>query len=208
MAHENSELVRRWFAAGIAVSATRDAEPLRDLIDPEFEFAPHITGGHEGVEFRGFEGLLTFISVQAETWENLRAEPSEMRENGDVVVVLGTIRARGRASGVDVEEPAVWLLPHSRRADPASRGSRCARSGSGRLGASGGGPATRRLRRARRTRRGRQSQRLTPSASVTGAALCRCAEKQQPRDRCRIPAKAEVRCYSATPKDRRASALV
>jgi ketosteroid isomerase-like protein len=109
MGHENLELVRRWFEAAIAAAATRDAEPLRDLIDPEFEFAPHITGGHEGVEFRGFEGLLTFIRVQAETWESLRAEPSVMRGNDDVVVVLGTIRARGRASGVDVEEPAVWL---------------------------------------------------------------------------------------------------
>jgi ketosteroid isomerase-like protein len=99
----------RWFAAGIEAGTTRDAEPMRELIDPEFEFAPHITGGHEGVVFRGFEGLLTFIRVQAETWESLRAEPSEMRENGDVVVVLGTIRARGRASGVDVEEPTVWL---------------------------------------------------------------------------------------------------
>jgi ketosteroid isomerase-like protein len=97
------------FAAGVAAAATRDPEPLRDLIDPEFEFAPHITGGHEGVEFRGFEGLLSFIRAQAETWERLQAEPSEMRENDDLVVVLGTIRARGRGSGVDVEEPAVWL---------------------------------------------------------------------------------------------------
>ena len=109
MADENVELVRRFFAAGIEAEATRDAEPFRDLIDPEFEFAPHITGGHEGVEFRGFEGLLSFVRVQAETWEGLRAELSEMRENGDVVVALGTIRARGRASGVDVEEPTVWL---------------------------------------------------------------------------------------------------
>jgi ketosteroid isomerase-like protein len=109
MANENLELVRHWFAAGITAAATRDASPLRDLMDPEFEFAPHITGGHEGVEFRGFEGLLSFIRVQAETWDGLRAELSEMRANGDVVVALGTIRARGRASGVDVEEPTVWL---------------------------------------------------------------------------------------------------
>jgi ketosteroid isomerase-like protein len=108
-ARGNAEVVRRWFAAGIAAAATRDAEPLRDLIDPEFEFAPHITGGHEGVLFRGFEGLLSFIRVQAETWESLQAEPSGMCENGDAVVVLGTIHARGRGSGGDVEEPTVWL---------------------------------------------------------------------------------------------------
>ena len=109
MAGGNLELVRRWFAAAIAGAATRDAEPMRDLVDPEFEFAPHITGGHEGVEFRGFEGLLSFLRISAETWESLRPEPSAMRENGDVVVMLGTLRARGRGSGVEVEEPTVWL---------------------------------------------------------------------------------------------------
>jgi ketosteroid isomerase-like protein len=109
MGNENVELVERWFAAGLTAAATRDATPLRDLIDPEFEFAPHITGGHEGVEFHGFEGVLSFIGVQAETWEGLRAELSEVRASGDVVVAVGTIRARGRASGVDVEEPTVWL---------------------------------------------------------------------------------------------------
>jgi hypothetical protein len=73
MAEGNLELVRRWFAPGIEAEATRDVEPLRDLIDPEFGFAPHITGGHEGIEFRGFEGVLSFIRMQAETWEGLRA---------------------------------------------------------------------------------------------------------------------------------------
>jgi hypothetical protein len=87
----------------------RHPEPLRELIHPEFEFAPHITGGHEGVEFHGYDGFVSFVSVQAETWESLHAEPLEMRERGDVVVVLGTLRARGRGSGVEVEEPTVWL---------------------------------------------------------------------------------------------------
>jgi hypothetical protein len=65
MARGNLELVRRLFAAGNAAAAGGDPEPMRDLIDPEFEFAPHITGGHEGVEFHGFEGLLTFIRMSS-----------------------------------------------------------------------------------------------------------------------------------------------
>jgi ketosteroid isomerase-like protein len=109
MANGNIEVVRRLFATGAEAAATGDLEPLRELIHPEFEFAPHITGGHEGVEFHGYEGFASFVRLQAETWESLRAEPSEMREHGEVVVVLGTIRARGRGSGVEVEEPTVWL---------------------------------------------------------------------------------------------------
>ncbi|HVS29638.1 MAG TPA: nuclear transport factor 2 family protein [Solirubrobacteraceae bacterium] len=107
MAHGNLETVRRWFA--FATPATGDPEAALELIDPEFEFAPHITGGHEGTEFRGLEGLESFLRVSAETWESLQAEPSEMLENGEFVVVLGTLHARGRGSGVEVEEPTVWL---------------------------------------------------------------------------------------------------
>jgi ketosteroid isomerase-like protein len=109
MADANIEVVRRWFATGAEAAASGDPEPLRELIHPEFEFAPHITGGHEGVEFHGYEGFVSFVRLQAETWESLRAEPSEMREHGEVVVVLGTLSARGRGSGVEVEEPTVWL---------------------------------------------------------------------------------------------------
>ena len=109
MGNANIELVKRWFAIGAEASAAGDPEPLRGLIHSEFEFAPHITGGHEGVTFHGYDGFVRFVSMQAETWESLRAEPSEIREHGDAVVVLGTLRARGRGSGVEVEEPTVWL---------------------------------------------------------------------------------------------------
>ncbi|HVS28419.1 MAG TPA: nuclear transport factor 2 family protein [Solirubrobacteraceae bacterium] len=105
MAHGNAETLRRVLAAGTRA----DFEAVREFLDPELEFAPHITGGFEGAEFHGFEGLESFSRLRAETWETLRAEPAEIRENGDLMVVLGTIYARGRGSGVEVEEPTVWL---------------------------------------------------------------------------------------------------
>jgi hypothetical protein len=80
MAHGNIEVVRRSFAIGADAAATGDPEPPRGLIHPEFEFAPHITGGHEGIEFHGYEGFASFVRVQAETWASLRAEPSQMRK--------------------------------------------------------------------------------------------------------------------------------
>src|SRR3984893_14387647 len=109
MGNGNIELVKRWFAIAAEAAATGHTEPLREVIHPEFELAPHITGGHEGVEFHGYDGFVSFVSVQAETWESLSAEPSEMRGHADAVVVLGTLRAQGRDSGVEVEEPTVWL---------------------------------------------------------------------------------------------------
>jgi ketosteroid isomerase-like protein len=105
VAQGNEEILLRAFAA----FNVRDRETLRECLDPEFEFAPHITGGFEGTTFRGFDGMLDFIGVMEETWESLEVEPSEVREKGDVVVALGRLRGWGRASGIEVESPTVWL---------------------------------------------------------------------------------------------------
>ena len=105
MAQGNEEILRRAFAAFNA----RDRETLRELLDPEFEFVPHVTGAVEGTTFRGFVGMLDFIRVGEETWESVEVEPSEIRENGDVVVALGRLRGRGRASRIEVESPTMWI---------------------------------------------------------------------------------------------------
>ena len=105
MSEENVESIRAFTAA---VNA-RDVEALRELIDPELEFVPHITGGFEGIVFHGLDGMERYFGISDEAWESLRVEPSEMRANGDVVVGLGHLQARGRSSGVDVKEPIVWM---------------------------------------------------------------------------------------------------
>jgi ketosteroid isomerase-like protein len=113
MASRNWELLRGCFSAWNA----RDLEALRELVDPEFVFAPHVTGGFEGIDFHGLDGLERFIRMTDEAWESMRVEVSEVRESGDVVVVLGRLFARGRSSGVEVDEPVVWMCRvHSGRA--------------------------------------------------------------------------------------------
>jgi ketosteroid isomerase-like protein len=87
----------------------RNLQALRELIDPEFEFAPHITGGFEGIDFQGPDGLERFIRMSDEAWESMHVEASEVRESGDVVVALGQLQARGRSSGVGVKERVVWV---------------------------------------------------------------------------------------------------
>ena len=105
MASGNEEVLRRAFAAWNA----RDIEALRELIDPEFEFAPHVTGGFEGIDFHGLEGVERFIRMSDEAWESLHVEAFEVRHSGDALVALGRLRARGRSSGVEVSERTVWV---------------------------------------------------------------------------------------------------
>src|SRR5438874_12188497 len=105
MATDHEETLRRAFALNNA----RDTEAMRGLLDPEFEFAPHITGGFEGTEFHGVEAAADFQRMRDEAWETLEVETWQTREQGDTLVALGMIRGRGRASGIAVEAPTVWV---------------------------------------------------------------------------------------------------
>jgi ketosteroid isomerase-like protein len=44
-----------------------------------------------------------------ESWEDLRWAIEELRDGGDWVLVLGTIRGRGRGSGVALDVRAGWV---------------------------------------------------------------------------------------------------
>jgi ketosteroid isomerase-like protein len=105
MASRNEEVLGRAFAAFNA----RDIEALRELIDPEFEFAPHITGGFEGIKFQGIDGVERFIRMTHEAWESMHVDASEVHYSGDLLAVLGHLRARGRSSGIELKEQVVWL---------------------------------------------------------------------------------------------------
>jgi ketosteroid isomerase-like protein len=130
VAQGNEEIRRRAFAA----FNVRDRETLRECLDPEFEFAPHITGGFEGTTFRGFDGMLDFIGVMEETWENLEVEPSEVHpRNRPSATTTSPVSRWGRSSGIEVESPTVWfcrfragriLRIEARRGDDAAELSR------------------------------------------------------------------------------------
>ena len=53
--------------------------------------------------FRGRKGISEFVEVQPDTWENVVAEPVDVRDLGAQVLVEVHLRAVGRASGTPVE---------------------------------------------------------------------------------------------------------
>ncbi len=68
-----------------------------------------ITGG--GV-YHGHEGIRTWFREWNEAWEDSGFELQELIEAGQQVVSVVTRRARGRASGIDVQQPGavVWTV--------------------------------------------------------------------------------------------------
>jgi ketosteroid isomerase-like protein len=93
------EVWRRWN------SGERELDP--ELFDSEFTVHSHLTGG----TYRGAEQIQVWISEidqQFDGWE-LAVDRAEDLADGRILV-HGSIRGHGRASGIELDEPAAWIV--------------------------------------------------------------------------------------------------
>src|SRR3954453_21919219 len=83
----------------------QDAHAVAELWTVDGEWRPAYIGGGllEGAVFRGPDGAAEFVRLQSETWEDVVADPIEMRDLGDAVLVEVHLSAVGRGSGAPVE---------------------------------------------------------------------------------------------------------
>jgi ketosteroid isomerase-like protein len=104
---QNADIVRRAFDA----FSRRDLNVLLTLADPEIEFMPataRVAGRAE--PYRGHDGLRTYLADVARVWQELRSEPEEFVEVGDVVVCTGRVYAWGVGRVIDAPAGWVWRL--------------------------------------------------------------------------------------------------
>jgi ketosteroid isomerase-like protein len=107
MSQENVELARR----AIEVYNTHDVQALQGIGTEDVEFRTFLEGRAEGEPLRGHEGIEEWQRSEKEAWESLRVEPDEFRDLGnDRVLVTGNVIGRGRASGVELNAPAAWVM--------------------------------------------------------------------------------------------------
>ena len=109
MSRENVEIA----LASLDAWNRGDREAWLALWDEDAEFYP-LRAQLEGQSYRGREGLDRFLSEMAEEWDDVRFEIDETRDAGEQVVGVGRFRARGRASGVDLNVP-MGVLTRVRR---------------------------------------------------------------------------------------------
>jgi ketosteroid isomerase-like protein len=81
-----------------------DRETWLALWAEEAEFYP-LRAQLEGEPYWGHDGLNRFLAEMTEEWEGVRFEIDETRDAGEQVVGTGRFRARGRASGVELDVP-------------------------------------------------------------------------------------------------------
>jgi ketosteroid isomerase-like protein len=84
-----------------------DRDPEAPEIDPEIEIGSALVKR----DFHGPEGLREWIAEIEEQFDSWRLEIEDVRElRPDAFVVRGAILARGRHSGVDLDQPASWRV--------------------------------------------------------------------------------------------------
>ena len=110
MSEENVDAIRR------AVDAANrgDPESAFDLLDENVVWEPR-RAGIEGA-YRGLEGLRKFWADTRENFELFELHLGDVRDLGDSVLTIGTIRVRGTGSGAETEVPvaAIWTFEAGR----------------------------------------------------------------------------------------------
>jgi ketosteroid isomerase-like protein len=88
---------------------------LRDLVtdDAEIDMSTRVFNPQV---YRGLDGMLRLFGEVRDVWEEWHVIPERFLDAGDRVVVIETVRARGRGSGVELDNQAaaVWTLRHGR----------------------------------------------------------------------------------------------
>jgi ketosteroid isomerase-like protein len=80
---------------------------IEELIHPEVVFEP-LRSRTEGA-FVGHEGMRRFIADTEDMFEVFQADYTEVRDLGERVLAIGTIRMRAKMSGVETDVPTAVI---------------------------------------------------------------------------------------------------
>lgn len=96
--------------AWIAAINRRDLAALLEIADPAIEFKSYLAAlsGRDGA-YSGHEGLECYFRDLSDAWASFQVEQDECRDLGDVVLMVGRLKAKGRSSGLEMEERLVFL---------------------------------------------------------------------------------------------------
>jgi ketosteroid isomerase-like protein len=111
MSEENVETIRRMYAAWLA----GDSGVVFETFDTDIELHPDPEATWVGIgkEYRGHDGVRSYMAAVYEAFDGYRPEVEELIEVGDQVLTLAVEHGRGRESGAEVEARRtahVWTL--------------------------------------------------------------------------------------------------
>jgi ketosteroid isomerase-like protein len=84
-------------------------DALVNAASPDFEFVPYLANLVETTTYRGHDGVRKYFEDADAAWVVVEVRLGEIREVGDHVVASGELYGKGRASGLEVRVPLVWV---------------------------------------------------------------------------------------------------
>jgi ketosteroid isomerase-like protein len=92
---------------GIEAWNEGDVERMIEMCAADVELNPVVAGTVSGGVYRGHDGLRQFVRDYEEAFESFEFEldESDWHDFGDRVAWLGRLRAKGRDSGVELDQP-------------------------------------------------------------------------------------------------------
>jgi ketosteroid isomerase-like protein len=97
------------FLRGVDAINRLDATAVLEVVNEETVFEP-LRAATEGA-FVGPEGMRRFLGDTAETFDLFKASYTDVRDLGDGrLLAIGTIRMRGRGSGVESDVPSAAVV--------------------------------------------------------------------------------------------------
>ncbi len=112
MSQENVQIVRDVMALGERARKSGEPPSRSGLTAPDFEIDMSRRVLNPAV-YRGIDGLTRLNEEIRDVWEEFRVAPEQFIDAGDRVVVIETIHARGRGSGVELDarrSATIWTL--------------------------------------------------------------------------------------------------
>ena len=108
MSQENVEIVRNVYAEWALGNVSAGVE----MFDPQIAFRAFMPDAREEVVADGPEEIASFMREFLSQWVDWRLIGDDFQDAGDKVFVAGRHQARGRQSGVAVEQPvfSVWTF--------------------------------------------------------------------------------------------------
>jgi ketosteroid isomerase-like protein len=106
MSRENVEAFQR----GADAISRGDVVDIPQLVHPDAVFEP-LRSATEG-PYVGHEGMRRFIADTEEMFQLFRISYTDVRDLGDRLVAIGSIRMRARESGVETDVPSAAVVDY------------------------------------------------------------------------------------------------
>ena len=106
MSKENVET----FRLGAEAIQRGDLEAVLSVTQPDVIVEP-LRAATEGA-YVGHAGVRQFLADTAETFEFFRPDYTDIRDLGDRVLAIGSIRVRGRGSGLETDIPTAAIAEY------------------------------------------------------------------------------------------------